>query len=65
MIRDRLVVGIRNSQLSERLQLDPDLTEKVKKVIRQQEAVHQQQETLKGSSVSKGDLDEVNFSGCY
>ena len=66
MIHDRLVVGIRNGQLSERLQLDPDLTlEKAKKVIRQQEAVHQQQETLKGSSVSKGDLDEARFSGCY
>ena len=66
MIRDRLVVGIRNGQLSERLQLDPDLTlEKAKKVIRQQEAVHQQQETLKGSSVSKGDLDEARFGGRY
>ena len=26
LIRDRIVVGIRNSQLSEKLQLDPDLT---------------------------------------
>ena len=36
MIRDRLVVGIRDGQLSERLQLDPDLTlEKAKRMVRQ------------------------------
>ena len=36
LIRDRLVVGIRDAALSERLQLDGDLTlEKVKKAIRQ------------------------------
>ena len=36
MIRDRLVVGIRDSSLSEKLQLDPALTlEKAKKAIRQ------------------------------
>ena len=51
MIRDRLVVGIRDSALSERLQLDPELTlEKAKKTIRQREAVHEQQRTLKGSA---------------
>ena len=47
MIRDRLVVGIRDTALSERLQLDPDLTlEKAKKSIRQREAVHEQQGIL-------------------
>ena len=36
LIRDRLVVGIQNSQLSKSLQLDPDLTlEKAKKKIQQ------------------------------
>ena len=36
MIRDRLVVGIRDNALSERLQLDPDLDlEKAKKAVRQ------------------------------
>ena len=48
MIRDRLVVGIRDEVLSERLQLDPDLTlEKTKKMVRQCEAVHEQQLVLK------------------
>ena len=52
MIRDRLVVGIRDSGLSERLQMDPDLTlEKAKKSIRQREAVHEQQQALKEENV--------------
>ncbi len=47
MIWDRLVVGIRDSSLSERLQLDSDLTlEKAKKAIRQREAVKEQQREL-------------------
>ena len=44
MIRDCLVVGIRDTALSERLQLDCNLTlEKATKAIRQKEAVHEQQ----------------------
>ena len=40
MIRDRLVVGIRDHALSEKMQMDPKLTlETVKKTIRQKEAV--------------------------
>ena len=40
MIRDRLIVGIRNSSLSERLQTDAAFAlEKAKTVIRQREAV--------------------------
>ena len=40
MIRDRLVVGIKDSALSQRLQLDSELTlEKAKKGVRQHEAV--------------------------
>ena len=52
-IRDRLVVGIRDTSLSERLQMDPDLTlEKAKKTVRQKEAVkeQQQQQLLKGDT---------------
>lgn len=50
MLRDRLVVGIRDTTLSERLQLDPELALKnAKKAIRQREAVHEQQHVLKGS----------------
>ena len=47
MIRDRLVVGIRDAVLSEKLQLDADLTlEKAKKSIRQREAIREQQTIL-------------------
>ena len=57
MIRDRLVVGIRDSSLSERLQLDSDLTlEKAKKAIRQREAVKEQQREL---TVTEANVAEV------
>ena len=47
MIRDRLVVGIQDAALSEKLQLDADLTlEKAKKSIRQREAIREQQTIL-------------------
>ena len=61
MIRDRLVVGITDGTLSERLQLDPELTlEKAKKMVRQREAVHEQQKTLNGGASNSGStLDEV------
>ena len=65
MIRDKLVVGIRNTALSEKLQMDAALTlEKAKRLIRQHEAVHEQQETLKDptkdtSAVSEHNLDYV------
>ena len=59
MIRDRLVVGIRNSSLSERLQLNPDLTlQKAKLAIRQSEAVHEQQWTLREPT----DVDTIRHS---
>jgi len=48
LIRDRIVVGIRDSTLSERLQMDSELTlEKAKSFVRQREAVHDQQQALK------------------
>ena len=48
MIRDRLVVGIRDQHLSQQLQMDPELTlEKAKIRIRQKEAISQQQDILK------------------
>ena len=47
MIRDRLVVGIRDSKLSETLQLDGELTlEKAIAQARQRETVKQQQPFL-------------------
>jgi hypothetical protein len=60
MIRDRLVVGIRDRALSEKLQTDSTLTlEKAKTSIRQREAVHEQQKALKSEekSASDGSLD--------
>ena len=58
MIRDRLVVGIKDSALSENLQIDADLTlEKAKKRIRQREAVQEQQQLLKGGTSST--LEEI------
>ena len=47
MIRDRLVVGIRDATLSEKLELDGDLTlETAKKAIRQKEAVKDHRKQL-------------------
>ena len=53
MIRDRLVIGIRDRTLSDRLQMEPDLTlEKAKKLIRQREAVKEQGAALKDQEES-------------
>ena len=60
MIRDRLVVGIRDSALSEKLQMDATLTlESAKKAIRQREAFHEQQQTLKAGDRTTVDVDAV------
>ena len=49
MLQDRLVVGIKDTALSERLQTDAELTlEKAKKSIRQKEAVKEQHRLLQG-----------------
>ena len=54
MIRDRLVVGIRDMALSEKLQLDTDLTlERAKTAIRQREAVQEHQSVLIGDHTSQ------------
>ena len=62
MLRDRIVVGIRDTALSERLQLDPELTlEKAKKTVRKKEAVKEQHLQLRGEGTTKDPivLDEV------
>ena len=61
LIRDRLVVGIRDLTLPEHLQLESDLTlDKVKKLIYQQEAVKVQQDFLQKPKVKEGiPLDAV------
>ena len=63
MIHDRIVVGIRGSTLSEKLQLDPELTlEKAKKLVRQREVVHEHQQFLSGKS-SEGTMVETVSKG--
>ncbi|XP_061132648.1 uncharacterized protein K02A2.6-like [Syngnathus typhle] len=55
MVRDRLVVGLRDKRLSELLQLDPELTlEKAVTKAKQSEMVKKQQEMLKTNF--KGDV---------
>ena len=52
MIRDRIVVGIRDARLSERLQLDHKLTlDDAVTTVRQSEQVKQQQTVLRGTEV--------------
>ena len=60
MVRDRLVVGIRDASLSERLQLDSKLMlESAMKQTRQREAVHKGQLALKGGDQSLKEVDAV------
>lgn len=50
LIRDRIVIGIRDKALSRRLQLDAALTlEKAMRLVRQSEAVGEQQKVLQGN----------------
>ena len=47
LVRDRLVIGISDSKLSQRLQMDAELTlEKATKLVRQSEAVQAQQQII-------------------
>ncbi|UYV61429.1 K02A2.6-like [Cordylochernes scorpioides] len=62
LIRDRIVVGVRDKALSERMQLDSELTlEKAVKMVRQQEAVRQQQIDLQRPSTSQK-VNQVKFN---
>lgn len=54
MLRDRIVVGIRDVAIAKRLQLDAELTlEKAKRLVRQNEAVQDNQRQLKGDGAHK------------
>lgn len=54
LIRDRLVVGLQDKGLSERMQLDADLTlEKAIRMARQSEEVKRQQSCLRGDTSSE------------
>ena len=63
LLRDRLVVGIRDAGLSEKLQMDAGLTlEKAKTAIRQKEAVKEQQQTLQeGTKSNPIFVEEVKY----
>ena len=66
MLRDRLVVGTKDSALSAQLQLDPKLTlDKAKTRIRQREAVGQQQAELKGDTPLSTPVDTVHSKRQY
>lgn len=64
MVRDRLVVGLKDKRLSEQLQMDPDLTlEKAVIRVKQSEQVKKQQEMLKTNfkaDVTNTQLDNVH-----
>ena len=63
LIRDTLVVGIGDAGLSERLQLDSDLTlQKAFTSIRQSETVHQQQSLLREEEARQFPIDAVETS---
>lgn len=54
LIRDRIVVGIRDVALSEKLQLDPNLTlNKAISQVKQQEAVKQQQTVMRSKDTQR------------
>ena len=59
MIRDRIVVGLRDANLSMKLQMVPHLSvEKAVTLVRQSEAVQQQQSVVRGEPEA---IDSVDF----
>ena len=64
LLRDRLVVGILDHELSEKLQLEADLTlDAAKKSIRQKKAVKEQYKMLQANVAAEPTLDEVSKFG--
>ena len=62
MIRDRIVVGLLDDGLSQKMQLDPNLTlEKAVSMTRQSEADHKQQGVVRGTSHESGELESENL----
>ena len=62
LIRDRIVVGIRDKRLSERLQMNPDLTlAKAIQKVRQSETVKKQQTILHSEMMgdNKANMDAI------
>ncbi|UYV66641.1 K02A2.6-like, partial [Cordylochernes scorpioides] len=60
MIRDRIVVGVKNLQLSEKLQLEPNLTlERAIQAACQTECVKQQQTIIRSTTTQAANVDQV------
>ncbi|OXA53834.1 Transposon Tf2-6 polyprotein [Folsomia candida] len=60
LIRDRIVVGVRDRHLAEKMQLDESLTlEKAVKMSRQHETVKRQQRDLRGETTTTTNLARV------
>ena len=61
LIRDRIVVGIKDTDLSKKLQLDPQLDlQKADNAVRQRETVKKQQATLQDMNTpTEGNIDAV------
>ena len=62
LIRDHIVVGIRDTDLSKKLQLDPELNlQKAVNALRQRETVKKQQATIRGMTTPmEGTIDAVH-----
>ena len=66
LIRDCIVVGLRDSGLSEKLQLDPELTlQKAVTQARQAEAVKQQQALLRGAGGASLPQPDTNMGAVH
>ena len=60
MLRDRIVVGLRDVNLSEKLQMNPELTLKqAQDIVRESEAIKKQQNELRASSTADDELDAI------
>ena len=61
MIRDLIVVGLKDGNVSQRLQLDPDLTlKKAQDIVRETDAVKRQQSELRSKSdLRNNDIDSI------
>ena len=60
LIRDRIVVGIQDAQLSEKMQMEPELTlERAVTLARQSECVKTQQSTVRGELLQESTIEVV------
>lgn len=66
MVRDRIVVGIRDAKLSQKLQMDAELTqEKATQLIRKSEAVKLQQTVIRSDDATEVAAVNRRFSWCH